>query len=208
VAVLAAACLKPFAALAATWNKDGFGAKTAADALKALGAGNPLPSKDVLIEAPQIAETGAMVPIEITSNVPGTTSIAVLIDKNPFPLVGKFDFMEGALPFVKLNVKMNETSDIRVVAEAGGPAAGAVGHGTFGTAEQEHRQAGHGVVERGRQVPVGRQRCCRARRCGVWHVASSTVDGQAARLGSVACPLGRTGDGAASAVTAATRIRA
>jgi len=67
-----------------------------------LGASNPVASRDVVIEAPQIAENGAVVPIEITSNVPGTTSIAVLIDKNPFPLVGKFDFMEGALPFVKL----------------------------------------------------------------------------------------------------------
>ena len=28
--------------------------------------------------------------------------------------------MEGALPFVKLNVKMGETSDVRVVAQAGG----------------------------------------------------------------------------------------
>ena len=120
MAVLAAACLKPFAALAATWNKDGFGAKTAADALKALGAGNPLPSKDLLIEAPQIAENGAVVPIEITSNVPGTNALVVVIDKNPFPLIARFDFKENALPFVKLNVKMGETSDVRVVAEAAG----------------------------------------------------------------------------------------
>jgi len=40
--------------------------------------------------------------------------------KNPFPLAGKFDFKENALPFVKLNVKMGETSDVRVVAVAGG----------------------------------------------------------------------------------------
>ncbi len=73
-----------------------------------------------MIEAPQIAENGAVVPIEITSHVRGTRSIMVLIDNNPFPLVGKFDFTEGALPFVKLNVKMGETSDVRVVAEAGG----------------------------------------------------------------------------------------
>src|ERR1044071_6598830 len=111
--------LKPFAALAA-WQKEAFGAKSAPDALKSLGAGNPAPSQDVLIEAPQIAENGAVVPIEITSNVKGTTSILVLIDKNPFPLVAKFDFSEGALPFVKVNVKMGETSDVRVVAEAGG----------------------------------------------------------------------------------------
>jgi sulfur-oxidizing protein SoxY len=110
---------KPLSVLAA-WNEQAFGAKTAADALKNLGAASPAPSKDIVIEAPQIAENGAVVPIEITSNVKGTTSIVVLIDKNPFPLAGKFDFSEGALPFVKLNVKMGETSDVRVVAEAGG----------------------------------------------------------------------------------------
>jgi sulfur-oxidizing protein SoxY len=117
--IAAALLLKPFAAFAA-WQKEAFGAKTAPDALKSLGAANPAPSQDVVIEAPQIAENGAVVPIEITSNVKGTTSILVLIDKNPFPLAGKFDFSEGALPFVKLNVKMGETSDVRVVAEAGG----------------------------------------------------------------------------------------
>ena len=116
---LAAVLLKPLAALAA-WNENVFGAKTAHDALKSLGAGNPAPSNDILIEAPQIAENGAVVPIEITSNIPGTTSIAVVLEKNPFPLAAKFDFKEGALPYVKLNVKMAETSDVRVVATAGG----------------------------------------------------------------------------------------
>ena len=61
-----------------------------------------------------------MVPIEITSNMPDTKSIAVVIDKNPFPLAAKFDFTEGALPYVKVNVKMGESSFVRVVAEAGG----------------------------------------------------------------------------------------
>src|ERR1051326_398751 len=80
-----------------------------------LGAAGATPSKDVLIEAPEIAENGAVVPIEITSNVRGTTALIVLIDHNPFPLVAKFDFAEGALPYVKLNVKMGETSDVRVL---------------------------------------------------------------------------------------------
>jgi len=119
LAALGLLLLKPFAALAA-WNEQAFGAKTPADALKGIGAASPAPSKDIVIDAPQIAENGAVVPIEISSNVPGTTSIAVIIEKNPFPLAGKFDFKDGALPFVKLNVKMGETSDVRVVAEAGG----------------------------------------------------------------------------------------
>ena len=119
VGAIAVGLLKPLAALAA-WNKEAFGADSAAAALKGIGASNAAPSTEILIEAPEIAENGAVVPIEIASKVPGTVSIAVLVDKNPFPLVGKFDFMEDAVPFVKLNVKMGETSEVRVVAQAGG----------------------------------------------------------------------------------------
>jgi sulfur-oxidizing protein SoxY len=118
--VLAAGLLAPLAALAAAWNKEAFGAKNPADALKGIGAANVAPSSDVILEAPEIAENGAVVPIEITSQVPGTRSVMVVIDKNPFPLVAKFDFLEGALPFVKVNVKMGETSDVHAIAEANG----------------------------------------------------------------------------------------
>ena len=119
-ALLVAGLLKPVAALAAAWNKDAFASRSAADALKSLNSAAPQPSSDILIEAPQIAENGAVVPIEISSKIPGTTSIAVLVEKNPYPLVAKFDFTEGALPFVKVNAKMGETSDVRVIATAGG----------------------------------------------------------------------------------------
>ena len=118
-AALSAGLLLPLRALAA-WNKDAFGAKTAADALKGLGVGASAESKDIVIDAPQIAENGAVVPIEITSNLTNTKSIVVVIEKNPFPLTAKFDFGEGALPYVKVNVKMGESSFVRVLAEAGG----------------------------------------------------------------------------------------
>ena len=118
-ALALAALLKPVAALAA-WNKAAFSSKTSGDALKSLGTPSAEASGGIVIEAPQIAENGAVVPIEITSSIPGTTSLAVLVEKNPYPLVAKFDFMEGALPFVKINAKMGETSDVRVVATAGG----------------------------------------------------------------------------------------
>ena len=120
-ALLVAGLLRPVAALAA-WSKEAFAAKNLADAMKSLGATGVAPSSEIAIEAPQIAENGAVVPVEITSNVAGTNAIAVLIEKNPFPLTGKFSFSEGALPYVKLNVKMGETSEIRVIAWAGGKA--------------------------------------------------------------------------------------
>jgi len=119
VAALALAVLKPMAVLAA-WNEKAFGAKTAGDALKSLGVGEAAASKELTIDAPQIAENGAVVPIEVSSAIPGTTAISVVIEKNPFPLAARFEFKECALPFVKVNVKMGETSDIRAIAEAGG----------------------------------------------------------------------------------------
>ena len=117
---LAAALLLPVRALAASWNKDAFQSRSAADALKNLGVASSADSKDIVIEAPQIAENGAVVPIEVTSNIPNTKSIAVLIEKNPFPLVAQFEFLDAALPYVKVNVKVGESSFVRVVAEAGG----------------------------------------------------------------------------------------
>src|SRR2546421_10930247 len=119
VAAFVLTLVRPLAALAA-WNKEAFSAKTAGDALKNLGIANATPTKDISVEVPQIAENGAVVPVEISSAIPGTTALIVVIDKNPFPLISRFDFKEGALPFVKVNVKMGETSDVRVLAEAGG----------------------------------------------------------------------------------------
>lgn len=116
----AAGLMRPEQLLAAGWNKDAFGSKSAQDALKSLGAASIADSKDIIIEAPQIAENGAVVPIEVSSNLPNTRSIAVLIEKNPFPLAARFEFQEGALPFVKINAKMGESSNVRVLAEAGG----------------------------------------------------------------------------------------
>jgi sulfur-oxidizing protein SoxY len=118
-AALATGLLKPGSALAA-WNKGAFDAKTTADAMKALGMANAAESKDIQIRAPEIAENGAVVPIDITSNIPGTTSISVFIDKNPFPYTGTFDVSQGALPFVHLRVKIGESSPVRVVVAAGG----------------------------------------------------------------------------------------
>ena len=116
---VAAGLLSPARALAA-WNKGAFEAKSAAEAMKALGISNAMDSKDIQIRAPEIAENGAVVPVEVQSNIPGTTALIVLVEKNPFPLAARFSFMEGALPFAKVNLKMGESSPVRVVVAAGG----------------------------------------------------------------------------------------
>ena len=85
-AAIAAGLLKPSQVLAAEINRLAFDAKDVAGALKAAGAGNAAESKDIVIRAPDIAENGAVVPVEIVSNIPNTISLAVVVDKNPFPL--------------------------------------------------------------------------------------------------------------------------
>ena len=128
LAAFGAALLRPGRALAA-WNKAAFEAKTVAEGMKALGVAGAAESKDIVIRAPDIAENGAVVPIDITSNVPGTTAISVFIEKNPFPYAGTFDFSQGALPFVHLRAKIGESTPVRVVVAAAG--------GRFHTAAKE-----------------------------------------------------------------------
>ena len=112
---IGAGLLRPSDAFA-DWNKPAFESKTVADALKNLKVASPADTRDIAIRAPDIAENGAVVPIEIQSNIPGTKSLVVLIDKNPFPYAASFDFAQGALAYVALRVKMGETSNVRVVA--------------------------------------------------------------------------------------------
>jgi sulfur-oxidizing protein SoxY len=114
-----AGLLSPVRAFAA-WNKSAFEAKSTIDAMKTLGVANAEESKAIEIRAPDIAENGAVVPIDITSNIPGTTAIAVFIEKNPFPYTGTFDVSQGAVPYVHLRVKIGESSPVRVVVTAGG----------------------------------------------------------------------------------------
>jgi sulfur-oxidizing protein SoxY len=117
--VVAAGMLNPVRAFAA-WNKGAFEAKSTVDAMRALGLGDAVESKAIQIRAPDIAENGAVVPIDVTSDIPGTTAIAVFIEKNPFPYTGSFDVSQGAVPYVHLRVKIGESSPVRVVVTAGG----------------------------------------------------------------------------------------
>jgi sulfur-oxidizing protein SoxY len=120
VAVAAAGWLRPLAALAAEWNKAAFDAKVLAEALKYVGAPSATESDQILLKAPEIAENGAIVPVEITSKIPGTQTIYIIADKNPQPLVAIFDIGAGLEPFVSTRIKMGESSKVRILVKAAG----------------------------------------------------------------------------------------
>jgi sulfur-oxidizing protein SoxY len=117
---IATGLLKPVAAFAAAWNSLAFTAKDPADAIKHAGYGGATESSDIVIKAPDIAENGAVVPVSATSNIPGTTSMAIFAEKNPAPLIAIFEFSGGIEPNISTRIKMAKTSIVRVSVQAGG----------------------------------------------------------------------------------------
>jgi sulfur-oxidizing protein SoxY len=119
--VAAAGWLRPELARAQTWNKAAFDTHNMAETMQALGGGEPVQSKDILFfQTPDIAENGAVVPVGITSNVPKTESIAILIEKNPNMLAAVFDIPPGTEPSLTTRVKMGQSSNIYALVKADG----------------------------------------------------------------------------------------
>lgn len=85
-----------------------------------MGGSGAAASGDIQVKAPDIAENGAVVPVEITSNIPGTSGIAILAEKNGFPLIADFKLMNGAEGYVSTRVKMGATSNVMAMVTAGG----------------------------------------------------------------------------------------
>ncbi len=119
-AAFAAGLIRPRLAFAQDWNKAAFDTRSIADTVKAMGGANPAESKDIQIQVPDIAENGAVVPITVTSNIPKTQAISVLIEKNPNTLAASFDIPDGTDPYVQTRVKMGQTSLVTVLVKADG----------------------------------------------------------------------------------------
>ena len=110
-------------ALAAANDKypeDAFKQKSDADAIKALYGKTAEASDKVKLDAPEIAENGAVVPIAVTTTLEAVTSIAFFVSENPNALAASYVIPEGTLPSVSNRLKMQKTSNVIAIVEAGG----------------------------------------------------------------------------------------
>ena len=96
-------------------TRPAFTAIAIAEALKALGAGNPKESVEIVLKAPDIAENGAVVPLEIESKLPNTRSIIILVEKNPHVMTAAFNIPDGTDRLVSIRVKVAESAVIHAV---------------------------------------------------------------------------------------------
>jgi sulfur-oxidizing protein SoxY len=120
LSLMAAAGLVPGIARAEKWNSAAFSAKSVDEVVKLLGGSAPQQSDQVILNGPEIAENGAVVPLEISSTLPAAESIAILIEKNPNTLAANFVIPPGTLPDIQTRVKMNETCNVFALVKSDG----------------------------------------------------------------------------------------
>ncbi len=117
---VAAGLLKPGTVFAAGWNQAAFGSKDLAGALAGVGGTGAASSAQITVKAPDIAENGAVVPVEVISAIPGTESIAIIGEKNGFPLIANFALSNGAAGYISTRIKLGTTTNVRAIVKAGG----------------------------------------------------------------------------------------
>ena len=110
-------------ALAAANDKypdDAFKQKSDADAIKSLYGKTAEASDKVKLDAPEIAENGAVVPVSVATTLDNVTSIAFFVSENPNALAASYRIPPGTLPSVANRLKMQKTSNVIAIVEAGG----------------------------------------------------------------------------------------
>jgi sulfur-oxidizing protein SoxY len=117
--LLATGVLRPDAARA-EWNKAAFDSKSVGETLSALGLGGAAASSAIALEAPEIAENGAVVPVKVSTELPRVDRIVVLVEKNPTMLSAVFTLPPDTEASIMTRVKMAQTSQVIVAVQSDG----------------------------------------------------------------------------------------
>jgi sulfur-oxidizing protein SoxY len=108
------------AASAPGWPEDAFKQKTEADAIKTYYGKAVETSDKVMLEAPEIAENGAVVPISVNSSLSKVTSITIMVPENPFTIAASYKLDDATMPSVGCRLKMAKTGNVIAVVESDG----------------------------------------------------------------------------------------
>jgi sulfur-oxidizing protein SoxY len=109
-----------FAAANDKYPEEAFRQKDDKEAIKLLYGRTAEPSDKVKLDAPEIAENGAVVPISVSTTLADVTSISFVVPENPNPLAAYYKLPPGTAPSVANRLKMAKTSNVIAIVEAGG----------------------------------------------------------------------------------------
>ena len=90
-------------------------------AIKALFGTDKMSKSGVKLNAPDIAENGAVIPITVEKVPEGTTTLAIFQDANPESAVAVFTIHPRSIPDgYSIRIKMQKTGNLFAVAQANG----------------------------------------------------------------------------------------
>ncbi|MCP4390550.1 MAG: thiosulfate oxidation carrier protein SoxY [Gammaproteobacteria bacterium] len=85
-----------------------------------LGGSEATVSDQIKLDAPLQAENGAVVPVVVSTTLPAPESIAIIVPKNPTPLLTMLDTTPRTGSFVRMRIKMAGTDEVQVYVKSGG----------------------------------------------------------------------------------------
>lgn len=112
-------CLLARKVEAAAWFAQAFEAKQTAQVMTAFQATAVPVSPDLQIDAPQKAENGAVVQVELTSKqaAGNVSSLRLLADANPTPLIASFELGKQVLPKLVTRIKLAQSGEVIALAQ-------------------------------------------------------------------------------------------
>jgi sulfur-oxidizing protein SoxY len=102
------------------YPEDAFKQKNEAEAVKLLYGRTAELSDQVKLDAPEIAENGAVVPVSVSTTLADVTSISFLVGDNPNALAAYYRIPPGTMPSVANRLKMAKTGNVTAIVESGG----------------------------------------------------------------------------------------
>jgi sulfur-oxidizing protein SoxY len=102
------------------YPEEAFKQKDTKEAIKLLYGRTAESSDKVKLDAPEIAENGAVVPISVSTTLADVTSVSFLVPENPNVLAAYYRIPPGTMPNVANRLKMAKTTNVIVIVEAGG----------------------------------------------------------------------------------------
>jgi sulfur-oxidizing protein SoxY len=109
-----------FAAANDKYPEEAFKQKDSKEAIRLLYGRTAEPSDKIKLDAPEIAENGAVVPVSVSTSLADVTSIAFVVPENPNVLAAYYKLPQGTMPSVANRLKMAKTSNVIVIVESGG----------------------------------------------------------------------------------------
>tara|TARA_B100000427_G_scaffold210089_1_gene175086 strand:- start:1790 stop:2254 length:465 start_codon:yes stop_codon:yes gene_type:complete len=105
----------------AAWPKAAFDKKDLSGALETLYGGTSIvESTKVKLKAPDIAENGAIVPINVKTNLKNVESIMIFVEENPQPLSSGYKLTSLSEPKIGTRLKMGKTTKVMAAVKSDG----------------------------------------------------------------------------------------